>query len=118
MSESGPKQIPSIEERRRVLRQQEHRCYYCERKFGSVVFLKNRKRTLTVNWDHCVPYCYSGDNGVQNFVAACRFCNGWKGSLMFNSLDEARVYLYGKWQKAQTERGTAVHGMLEAFPGE
>lgn len=118
MSESPPRSVPSREDQRLILAIQENRCFYCQRLFGSVVYIKNRRRVLSVNWDHMVPWSYSGDNSPKNFVAACRLCNSWKGSIMFQSVDEARVYLNGRWQDCQTETGADVPGMLEAVPDQ
>lgn len=59
---------------------------------------------LQVNWDHKVPFAYSQNNGNQNFVAACQICNRLKSRIMFNSLEEARVYLYYK----QIEKGYSL----------
>ena len=44
-----------------------------------------------------MPYAYSLNNLSANFGAACHICNGWKSDHVFQSLDEARVYLSGKW---------------------
>jgi hypothetical protein len=42
-------------------------CFYCGGRIG-----KNREV------DHFIPWSYSGDDGLDNLVAACRACNGSK----------------------------------------
>ena len=118
MSEGTPRELPPLADRKRILREQDNRCFYCEKRFDSTVYLKNRKRTIALQWDHCVPWSYSGDSSPDNFVAACCFCNRWKGCIIFKSLDDARVYLYAKWKKAETEGGTDVPNLLKAVPGK
>jgi hypothetical protein len=39
------------------------------------------------------------DNRSINFVAACSICNGLKSSMMFQTEEEARVYIYEAWQR-------------------
>lgn len=50
---------------------------------------------LKLQWDHVDPWVYSLNNKDQNFVAACQICNGIKSSMIFNSVEEARVYIQG-----------------------
>ena len=51
---------------------------------------------LRVEWDHYIPYSYSQDNRVSNFVAACQICNRIKSSLMLPSAEEYRVHIQNK----------------------
>lgn len=100
--EASPEQerrLPPLTERRAQLERQEHRCFYCERSFGSRVFRGTRGATLQVNWDHVIPYAYSQNNSAVNFVAACHICNGIKSSHLFPSLDEAKQYIASKWEE-------------------
>jgi len=96
-SEAEPRRRrPSPGERREILDQQGNLCLYCDREFGSNVLKKNRLIQLRVEWDHIVPYCYSQNNYLYNFVAACQICNGLKGSMMFDSLEQTKVYISTK----------------------
>ena len=116
MSLGSPRALPSAYAQKIMLEEQDNRCFWCDRRFGSTAFVRNRKRIIKLHWDHIVPYSFGADNTPRNFVAACSVCNSWKSSMMFNTIEEVRIYLYGKWKEAETQDGTAVFGLLEAFP--
>jgi 5-methylcytosine-specific restriction endonuclease McrA len=59
-------------------------CVYCGTIFG--------KKNHPV-FDHFVCFVSSGDNSIHNFVASCGKCNSIKGSLIFKTIEEARVYI-------------------------
>jgi 5-methylcytosine-specific restriction endonuclease McrA len=96
-AEDGRKR-PSPEEQKAILEAQGGRCLYCERVFGSVVMKKEKLVFLKVTWDHWIPYSYSRNNYPYNFAAACQICNGLKGSLMFETVDQARAYILSLWE--------------------
>ena len=50
-----------------LLELQSGRCFYCGRSIGA-------GREI----DHFIPWSYSGDDGLDNVVVACRFCNNQK----------------------------------------
>lgn len=81
-----------------ILSEQGHRCLYCERSFGSFARRKGKLIRLSVRWDHMVPFALTQNNAAENMAAACQVCNAWKSSLVFRTLDEARVYLSEKWR--------------------
>ena len=81
----------------RIMREQDGRCFYCDRSIGSTVYRHSKARILRLHWDHVNPYVFSLDNREQNFVAACHVCNGIKSSFIFGSVDEARTYITSKW---------------------
>jgi 5-methylcytosine-specific restriction endonuclease McrA len=89
----GSRNLPPAADRNSVLLAQENRCFYCEREFGEFYRLGRRTSRLTVNWDHLVPYAYLNSSPPANFVAACRDCNAAKGSMMFQTIEEARIYV-------------------------
>lgn len=76
---------------------QENKCFYCNRSFGTTVFRKNKPVRLRVHYDHLVPYAYTQDNTKENFVAACHVCNVIKSSLVFQTVEEAQIYILDKW---------------------
>ncbi len=90
--------LPPRSERTAILRQQQDRCFYCDRLFGSIIYRGPKEVVLRLCWDHVIPWVYSLSNRTQNFVASCHVCNSLKGSLMFNSYDDARLFLYEKWK--------------------
>lgn len=85
----------TVNQRRSLLNQQDNRCFYCDRRFGDVArhLSKKRKEVLKVQWDHKVPWKYSQNNHITNYVAACHQCNALKYARVFQTVDEARVYL-------------------------
>lgn len=101
-----------------ILNAQDQRCAYCDQRFGSRVIVNRRERRLNVNWEHCVPYSYSGDSNEENIVAACQICNGWKGSMIFSSFEDIRVYMNSRWEAEheQRKRRGVIYGesVLEA----
>lgn len=70
-----------------------HRLSQRERGYATIEYRINRKRVLQRDgWtcqycggvadtaDHLIPFTVSGDNSVENLVAACRSCNSRKGA--------------------------------------
>lgn len=88
---------PSAVAQQRLLEEFGFSCAYCERPFGSQYMKDGKLLTLRLNWDHHVPYAYSANNNDENFLPACNVCNAWKSALVFQTVDEARVYLVNKW---------------------
>jgi hypothetical protein len=84
-SETDGRRHPiSPKDKARILRHQLHQCVYCGQSFG---------RRVHIEYDHFIPFCYSGDNDRLNMVAACRECNQIKNDRLFLSIEEARVYI-------------------------
>lgn len=79
-----------------ILEHQGHRCFYCGMTFYSYVRRHGKLLLLTVHYDHRVPYAYSLDSHPYNFVAACHVCNLIKSDKIFQTIDEARMYLAEK----------------------
>lgn len=90
------RKLPSRSAQLKILAGQGDRCFYCEMSLGSVKFRHGLPVVLKLNWDHSLPYAYSQNNNNENFVAACHVCNGIKSDKVFQTLDEARIYLQDK----------------------
>lgn len=88
------RKLPPIADRRRVLLEQDYRCFYCLRSFGAMVtrFKDGERHTVTLRhcWDHLVPWVYGQNNYPYNFVAACQVCNSIKAAHIYQSIEEAR----------------------------
>jgi 5-methylcytosine-specific restriction endonuclease McrA len=84
---------PPLSLRRAVLESQYGKCFYCFRLLGGWIPYLGKAVQLRLNWDHLVPYSYLNGNPLANFVAACHICNRYKSSLMFQTVEEARVYI-------------------------
>lgn len=95
--------VPGRKTQKLILAQQDYCCFYCFKRFGSVVYVGYPKKPVHLrrHWDHMVPFAYSQNNSTENFVAACHLCNMWKSSLMFQTVDEARVHLAIEWENHQ-----------------
>lgn len=87
------RKIPPIEVRKRILEKQQNRCLYCELEFGSIIFRKTKPMLVKLAWDHQIPFAYAQNNKDQNFCASCQVCNGIKSSIMFQTLDEAKLHI-------------------------
>ena len=101
----APRKGPAGGVKQAILEAQGGCCAYCDRRFGTAIEFRGRLRFLRVCWDHLVPYSYSHNNLGDNFVAACQMCNGWKSNLMFQTMDDARVFLNRKWAREIAEAG-------------
>lgn len=90
---------PSTSRQKEILEEQDHRCYYCDQRFGEIVRHHDVSKPLRCEWDHVIPWALSQNNADENFVAACHFCNKWKSNLVFTSRENAQVYLIEKWKE-------------------
>lgn len=83
----------STHSRAMILAHQDYRCFYC----GHSLSASYRRGTKTfrakIHWDHQLPFAYSQDNRVDNFVASCNVCNLMKSSKIFETVEDARAYL-------------------------
>ena len=93
---------PPLSVQRGILDAQANRCYYCDRPFGSSVIRRGRLTILKAVWDHYIPFAYRGSNPAENFVAACQVCNGFKSSMIFETREEAQLYLRRRWALDQS----------------
>ena len=94
--ESSPEQqrrLPGKREREQILRDQEDRCFYCGQRLNSLHVRNGKPLFLKLNWDHYIPYAMSQNNYPYNFVAACHVCNGIKSDHVFQTAEEAQLYL-------------------------
>jgi len=89
----------SAGKRRELMVAQDFCCIYCLRRFGSVVKHKGRTRRLRAVIDHMEPWALTGHNQDWNLAAACHICNAWKGSRVFRTIEDARIYLVQRAEK-------------------
>ena len=92
---------PSRYLQKELLKNQDNRCFWCGREFGSYILSpKNIVRKITPVWDHYIPYSYTGDN--RGFVAACQRCNAHKSAIIISDSlteDSLKEYLKRTWYK-------------------
>lgn len=97
------RKLPPTSVLNRRLEAQGHQCFYCGQPFGTPYWSRNKLCFTRVEWDHMVPFIYSHNNQLENFVACCQVCNHSKGSKMFDTLTEVRRYVARKWAKLEYE---------------
>jgi hypothetical protein len=90
---------PTAKYKKAQLEAQNYRCFYCDRRFGTLVMRNFKPITLQLTWDHIDPFAFSLDNRDCNFVAACHVCNAFKLDITFRSLVDARLQLKEKWEQ-------------------
>lgn len=98
-TDQNRKQGPPAAMKKLILAAQDGRCFYCERILGFKYRHHGKRVKLKLHWDHLVPYSYLQANDTNNFVAACHICNAVKGSMMFQTIEEARVYVNVRLQE-------------------
>jgi len=96
---SPGRRTPSKNVKQQILDKQGHKCYWCDRKFGTAYFRYNSIRKILPNWDHVIPYSYGYSNADENFVAACSICNSFKSSHIFENDQRCKDYLKQRWDK-------------------
>ena len=101
----GRRRRPAKEARREILESQDYRCLYCDASFDGYVFYGGQERRVRITWDHVVPYAHTANNHAVNFAASCQFCNSWKSSLIFKTVDEVRIYVATKWENERKAEG-------------
>lgn len=95
---------PSANAKREILERQDHRCLYCDVAFDGYTHYHGDMKRVRITWDHMMPYTHTLDNHANNFAATCQFCNAWKSSLIFKTVEEVRIYVASKWeQERKTE---------------
>ena len=93
---------PSLISKKAILENQDNRCYWCGREFNQYVISPSGKtiRQLTIEWDHYIPYDYTGSCEDKEFVAACIICNRYKSSMFIIDEEIAKKTIIQKWIKS------------------
>ena len=90
------RRTPPAAEKRRILEEQENRCFYCGLSFDDHNYRRSLPVKLKLHWDHQLPYSYSQNNKTANFVASCHICNGIKSNKLFQTVEEAQVFIQSR----------------------
>ena len=80
-----------------LLIKQEHKCAYCGQLFGIHIFKNGKVQKLTIHADHRLPYSLLQSNPDENWVLSCGVCNLWKGSKIFESIEDTIKFMAYKW---------------------
>lgn len=97
--------------RRHLNHIQSGRCFYCGNKFGTLID-ENDYVLFQSETDHILPFCYSFNDHPENLVLACQFCNRIKSHKVFDSVEEALIYVRKK--VSQRIRLQRVFGCLRS----
>ena len=81
-----------------ILRDQDHRCYWCGRMFGWRAHhaASGDSRILRPHWDHFIPFAFTGSCDDLEFVASCWLCNAYKGDHFFDDEHQCRAHVRKK----------------------
>lgn len=93
---------PNKWQKEAILEEQDYRCLYCGRRFGAVITLRGKTFQLRLQWDHVLPFIQTHNNDVDNFAASCHVCNYYKRDRIFTDLEEARIYVAERWERANS----------------
>jgi 5-methylcytosine-specific restriction endonuclease McrA len=75
---------PSAKKILKILINQEGKCFYCKEVLEKPIC------------DHFVPYSFSQNNNIENFVISCERCNQIKHNKIFYSVEDAKNYINNK----------------------
>lgn len=92
------RRTPNAAHKKEILEAQNYRCLYCDISLDGYAVYRSQLRRVQLTWDHMAPYAYTLNNHPENFAATCQFCNAWKSSLIFRTVDEVRIYVEAKWR--------------------
>lgn len=84
---------PTKKRQAALLEAQESRCYWCGRMFGELVERDDVVKALRVEWDHFIPFSFTGSCDDLEFIAACFVCNGLKNDRYFDDENACRAYV-------------------------
>ena len=84
--------------KQQILEAQGGLCIYCGCVLDEMQWSKetNRYEHNKIHFDHLSPYAYAQDTDESNLVAACERCNLIKSDKMFNTIEDAQVYILSK----------------------
>jgi 5-methylcytosine-specific restriction endonuclease McrA len=89
------------EEGLKILERDHYRCRYC-----GLDGMASFENSLIMSVDFIQPRALKGKKEPENLVAACRPCNGIKGSRVFANFDEAKTYVLQRRSELKKEWGT------------
>jgi hypothetical protein len=85
------RKTPTKADKDRIINKQGNKCFYCDVTFGSIRFRRGLPFTIKIEWDHKLPFAYSQNNHVDNFVASCHVCNGIKSDNLFQTIQSTSL---------------------------
>jgi len=79
----------------RILMVQQYKCILCGHDLREDCFYRKKERFKKVHteFDHFIPKSFSEISHFNNVYAMCCLCNRYKGSKMFDTIEDARKYV-------------------------
>jgi len=93
---SGSRGIKLHYVRKKIIKEQNNTCPYCDKQFGYFYLRKGKTIKSTIHIDHKIPFSFSQDNKKENCIACCSLCNSLKSDIIFDTFDELKEYLNEK----------------------
>lgn len=106
MSRIPPRPTLPRQEWLRILREHEHRCYYC------------REISDDLHQEHKMPHSRGGPTDATNIVPACRRCNMQKGARTEEEFLYYLAQIAAPWTPAQRRHIAALDRRLSTVRGE
>lgn len=98
---SGRRKKPPKKIQKQLIEKQENKCFYCNMEIGSLYMRKGKVKMTIIHWDHLVPFAYLQGNPNNNWVLSCNVCNICKGSKVFETVEDAKDYLFYRINKKE-----------------
>lgn len=89
--------------KRQLNKKQGGKCYWCNRRFGTLYYKDKTIKSLRRHYDHKVPFSYEQRNRKKNWCIACNICNLFKSNFLFKKETECVTFLSKKWATALRE---------------
>ena len=128
---------PSATAQADLLMAWENRCAYCRLPFGLFVWKRgigawtrgqgHERRyykanhgaiVLRLEWDHFIPFAYSGSCDSTQFLPACHLCNQIKSDKVFRTIEGVREYLEPRWIRRFELASGPVASWVDAVASE
>jgi len=81
------------------IKEQDGRCFYCERLFGSPILHDDEIEILEPQSEHFKPRAASGRTTDSNIRYACHVCNGLKSDFIFDTVEDCVTFLTAEWNR-------------------
>lgn len=94
----------------RKLNSQQLKAKILIKQYGRCAYCNSSLHDQEIEWDHFIPWSYlNSSGGDDNWVAACKLCNGKKSSKVFTSIEQITQFSY----KMVKSHGSFAEGWSE-----
>ena len=95
----GKKRRLGLSDRKLLLKNQNNKCFYCEKNLKSSLRGDKDDFNRSPDWacvDHKIPFCDGGNTDLKNCVMSCRSCNLTKGVSHYKEKKGCHAYTHDK----------------------